>query len=215
MAALPPLAPAGLHSPGVRLAAALGRPFLDRGIRRLPFPQQLRRRLEMLGPTYIKLGQIMAIREDLLPAAVCRELQNLFDWLPPIPFPQLRALVEAGLDRPPEDVFLEIDPVPLGSASIAQVHRAVTMHGERVVLKVMKPGIREAIVSDLKLLQILGVLLQWALPRYQPRQVIAEFSAYTIREVDYSSEADNAEMFAANFRREPFMDSARRLARSA
>jgi ubiquinone biosynthesis protein len=202
-AALPAARRRGLHSAGVRFVAWAARPLLDRRIAALPFPQQLRRRLELLGPTYIKLGQIMAIREDLLPAAVCAELRNLFDRLPPVPFPQLRALIESGLGRPVDELFLAIEPKPLGSASIAQVHRATTRDGERVVLKVMKPGIREAIVADLKLLQILGVLLQWTLPRFQPRQIVAEFSAYTIREVDFTVEADNAEMFAANFRDMP------------
>ena len=201
--ALPPERRRGLHAPGRRLAAWVARRALDRRIAALAFPAQLRRRLELLGPTYVKLGQIMAIREDLLPADVCRELQNLFDRLPPYPIGELRALVEAGLGRPVEACFATLDPEPLGSASIAQVHRAETLEGDAVVIKVMKPGIRAAVVSDLKLLQLLGMLLQWVIPRFQPRQIIAEFSAYTLREVDFRVEADNAEMFAANFRDMP------------
>ncbi|HEX6911536.1 MAG TPA: hypothetical protein VF142_14130, partial [Longimicrobium sp.] len=83
--ALPPERRRGLHAPGRRALAWAARRTLDRRIAALPFPAQLRRRLELLGPTYVKLGQIMAIREDLLPAAVCKELQNLFDRLPPYP----------------------------------------------------------------------------------------------------------------------------------
>lgn len=198
--ALPPERKHGLRSGGVRTLAFLLRPLVRRDLVALPFPKQLRRRLELLGPTYIKLGQIMAIREDILPSGITRELQNLFDRLPPIPFEQVRARIEDELDRPLGLLFQHVEAEPLGSASIAQAHRAETLAGERVVIKVMKPGIRDIIESDLRLLQALGVFLQWILPRYQPRQIIEEFSAYTIREVDFTYEADNAEMFAANFR---------------
>jgi ubiquinone biosynthesis protein len=201
--ALPPERREGLRSAGPRLTAFFVRPFINRDIRRLPFPQQLRRRLEILGPTYIKLGQIMAIREDLLPPSVTRELENLFDRLPAIPFPQVRAIIEESLNRRIEDLFTWISDEPLGSASIAQAHRAELPDGTPVVVKVIKPGIKDIIESDLKLLQIVGVFLQWVIPKYQPRQIIAEFSNYTIKEVDYTFEADNAEIFAANFRDMP------------
>jgi len=190
----------GLHSWFPRLTASVVWPFLDKEIRRLPFPQQLRRRLEILGPTYIKLGQIMAIREDLLPRPITRELQNLFDRLPAIPFVQLREIIERGLERPLEASFRSVSETPLGSASIAQAHLAETLEGERVVVKVIKPGVAEMIESDLTLLGMVGGFLQWVIPRYQPRQIAAEFSAYTRKEVDYTFEADNAETFAANFR---------------
>ncbi|NIP82915.1 MAG: AarF/ABC1/UbiB kinase family protein, partial [Gemmatimonadetes bacterium] len=188
-----------LRSLGLRATAALLRPFLRRELRREPFPRQLRRRLELLGPTYVKLGQIMAIREDLLPAAVCRELQQLFDHVPPVPFAEVERGIAAELGRPAAESFRWIDPEPLGSASIAQAHRAETVAGDAVVLKVMRPGIRRSIETDLKLLTSLGALLQRFLPRYQPRRIVEEFAAYTIREVDFTVEADNAETFAANF----------------
>jgi ubiquinone biosynthesis protein len=190
----------GLKSWFPRLTASTVWPFLDRSIRRLSFAQQLRRRLEILGPTYIKLGQIMAIREDLLPRSITGELANLFDRLPAIPFVQVREIIEESLGRPLEELYRAVDEEPLGSASIAQAHRAETLDGEVVVVKVIKPGVAEMIESDLTLLGMVGGFLQWVLPRYQPRQIIAEFSAYTRKEVDYSFEADNAETFAANFR---------------
>ncbi|HEX8692816.1 MAG TPA: AarF/UbiB family protein [Longimicrobium sp.] len=189
----------GLKSWFPRLTASVVWPFLDRDIRRLPFPQQLRRRLEILGPTYIKLGQIMAIREDLLPRSITTELQNLFDRLPAIPFAQVREIIERSLGRPLALSFRHVEEQPLGSASIAQAHLAETLDGEQVVVKVIKPGVREMIESDLTLLGMVGGFLQWVLPRYQPRQIIREFSAYTRKEVDYTFEADNAETFAANF----------------
>jgi ubiquinone biosynthesis protein len=201
--ALPRERRSGLKSWFPRLSASLFWPFLDGEIRRLPFPQQLRRRLEVLGPTFIKLGQIMAIREDLLPRSVTTELANLFDRLPAVPFEIVREIIEESLDRPLHSAFRWVDERPLGSASIAQAHLAETVDGAKVVFKVIKPGIREVIEQDLTLLKMVGVFLQWVIPRYQPRQIIQEFSAYTIREVDYSFEADNAESFAANFRDMP------------
>ncbi|HEX8374769.1 MAG TPA: AarF/UbiB family protein, partial [Geminicoccaceae bacterium] len=189
----------GLKSWFPRLTASVVWPFLDRNIRRLTFAQQLRRRLEILGPTYIKLGQIMAIREDLLPRSITGELANLFDRLPAIPFVQVREIIENSLGQPLEELYSYVDEKPLGSASIAQAHRAETLEGEPVVVKVIKPGVAEMIESDLTLLGMVGGLLQWVLPRYQPRQIIHEFSAYTRKEVDYTFEADNAETFAANF----------------
>ncbi|MDB4950562.1 MAG: hypothetical protein JWM27_3211 [Gemmatimonadetes bacterium] len=201
--ALPPERRRGLRSWFSRTSASLYWPFLDKELRRLPFPQQLRRRLELLGPTYIKLGQVLAIREDLLPRAVTQELQNLFDRLPAIPYEQVRAIIEESLERPLAAAFSEVAPDPLGSASIAQAHLATTLEGERVVVKVIKPGIREVLEADLSLLNLVGIFLQWVIPRYQPRQIIAEFSAYTLKEVDYTYEADHAETFAANFRAMP------------
>lgn len=197
--ALPPDQRKGLHALGPRIGAALVRPFLDGAITRLPYPEQLRRRLEILGPTYIKLGQILAIRDDLLPRVVTRELQNLFDRLPAVPFTEVQAIIERSLGRPLGDVFALVEDPPIGSASIAQAHRGILRTGEPVVVKVIKPGVSRLVRTDLQLLKMVGSLLEAVIPRYQPKQIIAEFSAYTAREIDYTYEADNAEMFAANF----------------
>ena len=188
-----------LHG-AARFLAALASPVLDKSISDRPFPVQLRRRLEVLGPTYIKLGQVLALRQDLLPAAVTEELKNLLDRLPVVSFPRYLELVAADLRRPVDEMFSWVDPHPIGSASIAQIHRATTREGDTVILKVVKPGIRETLTRDAKLLGILGAFLQLLLPRYRPRQVIAEFVEYTRREVDLRREADNAETFAANFK---------------
>ena len=132
---------------GVRLAIAgalawLVRPLIRRDLRDEPFPVQLRRRLELLGPTYIKLGQILSLREDILPRAVTDELRHLLNQLPVVRFERFRELVADDLGRPLGTMFDWIDPVPLGSASIAQIHRARTVEGDEVVLKVVKPGVR-------------------------------------------------------------------------
>ncbi len=196
---LPDVQTRGMRSLGKRMVAWIFRPFVDRSLRNLPFPVQLRKRLEILGPTFTKLGQILAIREDLLPPSITRELESLMDHLPPVPFVQVKDIIERDLGAPVEELFATLSSEPLGSASIAQAHRATTIEGDDVVIKVIKPGIREIINSDLKLLEFFGIFLNWIIPEYRPRQIIEEFSEYTKREVDYSFEATNAEVFAANF----------------
>lgn len=189
----------GLRWAVARLVAATARPFMRRDLASLPFPVQFRRRLELLGPTYIKLGQILSLREDILPQSVTSELRNLLNRLPVISFDAFRALVEKDLGHPVERLYEWIDPEPLGSASIAQIHRATTIDGQDVVIKAVKPGVAETLQRDARLLRMLGAALQWVIPRYQPRRIIAEFCDYTLREVDLRREADNAETFAANF----------------
>jgi ubiquinone biosynthesis protein len=174
--------------------------FLDRDIIDKPFPVQFRRRLEQLGPTYIKLGQILSLRDDLLPTSITEELKNhLLDQLPAVPLDRLEEILEADLGRSADSMFAEIAMVPLGSASLAQSHRARIHSGEDVVLKVLKPWVRETVQRDTRLLRIAGWVLQPFLQRYQPRRLIDEFASYTLREVDLRYEADNAETFSANF----------------
>ncbi len=182
-----------------RLIAFLVRPVLEKSLRDQPVPVQLRRRLEILGPTFIKLGQVLALRQDILPASVTEELKNLLDRLPVVPFARYIKRIEYDLDRPVTEMFSWVDPVPTGSASIAQIHRATTLEGDSVILKVVKPGIRETLTRDAVLIKFLGRLLQAFIPRYQPKRVLAEFVEYTRREVDLYREADNAETFTANF----------------
>ena len=189
----------GLRSFPSRFTAFLVRPFVKRDLRRLPFPVQLRKRLELLGPTYIKLGQILSLREDILPKNITSELKNLLSNLPFVPFDNIKAIIERNLHGKLSDFFISVDERPLGSASIAQTHKAVTLDGSVVVLKVIKPGIRDTVETDIILLRWLGRFLEWTLPQYQPMRLIKEFCTYTLREVDLENEADNAETFKANF----------------
>jgi ubiquinone biosynthesis protein len=183
----------------IRLMAVLSAPFVDRELRAQPFAVQFRRRLERLGPTYIKLGQILSLREDLLPKNITNELKSLLNQLPVVPMPVLATIIERDLHRPISELFLQIDSIPIGSASIGQTHRATTHDGDPVIIKVVKPGIRETLQRDAKLLGLLGSLAELIIPRYQPKQLVTEFCEYTLREVDLRREADNAETFAANF----------------
>ena len=145
---------------GLRFYLFLGWLFVDRSLIKRPFAVQFRIRFERMGPTYIKLGQILSLREDLLPKSLTDELKNLLSELPAVPFLRFRVLVEDDLGRPIEAMFAWVAPTPLGSASLAQSHRARLHSGDDVVLKVLKPGVRETIKTDTQLLRLLGRFLQ-------------------------------------------------------
>ena len=189
----------------IKMAAFFVRPFTQREIRRLPLEVQLRRRLELLGPTYIKLGQVLALREDILPGFITEELKNLLDKLPVMPFPEYLDRVAKGLGRPVDEMFEWVDPKPLGSASIGQIHRARTLpteerpEAEDVILKVVKPHIYVILKRDARLLGFFGRFLQIFFSRYQPKRILDEFAEYTLREVDLRREAENSEQLALNF----------------
>ena len=187
----------------LRSFLAFGWPFLNKELISLPFPVQFRRRLEMMGPTYIKLGQILSLRQDLLPQSITDELQNLLDRLPVVTFERYQELIENDLGVAPSTFCSWIDSHPLGSASLAQTHRARLITGQEVVMKLIKPNVRETIQNDTKLLRLLGIILQIFLSRYQPKRTINEFCTYTLREVDLRFEADNAETFTVNFQDQP------------
>lgn len=178
-------------------------PFLDHNLISQPFPVQFRVRLEKLGPTYIKLGQILSLREDLLPKDITDELKNLLDRLPAVPFSRYVELIETSLGKTVGTMFSHIDPIPLGSASLAQTHRARLITGEDVVIKVLKPNVREMVINDTRWMRLGGHIAQIFIGRYQPQRLISEFCRYTVLEVDLRHEAANAEVFTANFIDEP------------
>lgn len=183
----------------IKIAAFFVSPLVRRDLRKLPLEVQLRRRLELLGPTYIKLGQVLALREDILPRFITEELKNLLDKLPVMPFQHYLERITEGLGRPIDEMFDWVDPTPLGSASIGQIHRARTVDGDDVILKVVKPNIYITLKRDARLLGFLGSFLQVFFSRFQPKRILDEFTEYTLREVDLRLEADNAEQFALNF----------------
>ncbi|QQR98944.1 MAG: AarF/ABC1/UbiB kinase family protein [Sphingobacteriales bacterium] len=177
--------------------------FLKKKLIRQPFKVQLRRRLEMLGATYIKLGQIMSLREDVLPKDITDELKKLLDTLPAVKYERFVELVEENIQQPIHRVFSDIGTTPLGSASIAQTHRATLRTGEDVVIKLLKPGTRELIQTDSKIIIFIGSVLNWFVPHLQPKNMFTEFCDYTNKEVDFRLEADHAELFANNFIKQP------------
>ncbi len=153
------------------------------------------RMLAELGPTFIKLGQLLSTRPDMLPAIWVEELSALQDACPPLSLAEVRAEIARGLGRPVEELFARLDEAPLASASIAQVHRARTHGGEEVVVKVQRPNIRQRIDSDLALLYYLAKLLEAVIEEtgiYTPTGVIEEFDRTVHEELDFGNEARNA-----------------------
>ena len=134
---------------------------------------------------------------------LCPYLKNLLDRLPAVSYERFKELIVESLNLPLNAMYRWIDPIPLGSASLAQTHRARLITDEKVVIKVLKPGVRKIIETDTRLLRFFGRFLQIFLARYQPARIINEFATYTLREVDLRFEADNAETFTAYFKDEP------------
>lgn len=169
--------------------------------RTLTRAEHLRQALEELGPTFIKFGQALSVRSDVLPAPVVAELATLQDHVPALPLAEIEACITRELGAPAHTVFAAIDPVPLGSASIAQVHAATLVTGERVALKVRRPNLRETIAADLA---ILAQLARIAAGRsaearlYDPVGVVAEFERTITRELDLAREGRMIERFAEN-----------------
>jgi ubiquinone biosynthesis protein len=152
-----------------------------------------------IGPAAIKLGQTLATRPDLIGDEAARNLLSLQDALPPEPFDAIRAQIELGLGGPVEKFFSEIDPEPVGSASIAQVHRALTTEGRQVAVKVQRPGIDKAFLKDIETYEWAAAHLEslgGEIARLRPRLVIANFKRWTLRELDLRREAASASELA-------------------
>jgi ubiquinone biosynthesis protein len=170
--------------------------------------QRVRLALEELGPTFIKLGQVMATRVDIFPPAWIAEFEKLHNRVPPVPFEELEPELVRALGASPFEVFRDLDTQPHGSASIAQVHRARLADGSPVVLKIRRPGVRAKIEADLRILGQLAELVESELPetrRYRPVEIAAEFARSLERELDFTSEARNVERFARNFDGDPYI----------
>ncbi len=156
---------------------------------------------EAIGPAAIKLGQALATRPDLIGEEAARDLSRLQDRLPPAPFETIRTAIEQGLGRPIETMFQSVDPVPVGAASIAQVHRAVTTDGRQVAIKVLRPNIEEDFASALETYEWAAAQVEGMggeAARLRPRLVIATFRQWTNRELDLRQEAASASELREN-----------------
>jgi ubiquinone biosynthesis protein len=192
------LALSGLKQRWVRALArvvTVGRRFDEpRGVR-------LRRALEKLGPIFVKFGQVLSTRRDLLPTDIADELAQLQDNVPPFPAAQSAAIVERAFGKPLTEVFTSFDAEPVASASIAQVHFAVLKNGREVAVKVLRPGMLRAIDDDIALLHRMAGWVERSGDdgkRLKPREVVAEFDTYLHDELDLVREAANAAQLRRN-----------------
>lgn len=195
----------------VAASAAFGPLLLPAVMRRhidvVDVAKRLRRLFEQMGMSYVKLGQFLATRFDLLPREICDELGRLFQRVEPMPMPVALAQIAAGLGRPVAESFAHIEAKPLGSASVAQVHRALRHDGRWVAVKVQRPGVRLTFAADMRSLRRLAGLAAFMHLEvgFDISAAIDEFSDFTRRELDFRTEASTAERVRAQHDRTIFI----------
>lgn len=164
-------------------------------------PVRLRRAMEELGGAYIKLGQLLSIRPDLVPPAWCNEFKKLLDKTTPSHYEQIKAIIEKELGKPIKKIFSEFEKKPIGSASIAQVHLAKLHTGQKVVVKVQRPNTKEKFESDIELLYYLARKADKYIHNHaSPLEIVEEFDKYTKKELDFTNDARNMDRFYKNFK---------------
>jgi len=178
--------------------------------RRLDAPRavRLRQALEALGPIFVKFGQVLSTRRDLLPPDIADELAKLQDQVPPFPADQVTAILNRVYGKPVEQVFESFEREPVASASVAQVHLARLPGGTEVAVKVLRPGIAGVIAGDLALLHTGATLIEWLWSdgrRLRPHEVVDEFAKHLEVELDLLREASNASQLGRNFRDSPLL----------
>ncbi|MFO7558869.1 MAG: AarF/ABC1/UbiB kinase family protein [Desulfobacterales bacterium] len=175
-------------------------------VERLTRAERVRKAFEELGPTFIKLGQIISTRPDLIPAEFIEEFSKLQDKVPPFPFTQVRQIIKEELGREPEELFESFDENPLASASIGQVHMARRKGNEKVVVKVQRPDIKKIIEVDLEIILHLATLMEKNIEEaalYRPVKIVEEFARTLEKEIDYTIEASSMELFGRIFAKDP------------
>lgn len=169
---------------------------------RLPRGVRLRLALESLGPIFVKFGQILSTRRDLVPLDIADELAKLQDQVPPFDFATVEKIITQTYGKPLNEVFSQFNEVPVASASVAQVHFAHLLDGKPVAVKILRPGIADTIKKDIKLLDSMAWLLQVLLSdgeRLRPREVVANFAEHLNNELDLLLEAANCSLLGRNF----------------
>ncbi len=172
----------------------------------ISLPTRFRLVLEDLGPTFIKFGQVLSSRPDLIPDEFISELKKLREEVTPLPFPAIRRQIDQELEHNFDAIFSEVEETPLAAASIGQVHSAVLSDGTKVVVKVMRPGIEKIIRNDLDILYLIARLLEKHIPelrRFDPDGLVREFEKTIFKELDFTIEALNTERFRNNFKDDP------------
>jgi len=171
-------------------------------VEKLTRAERVRMAFEELGPTYIKLGQILSTRPDLVPPDFITEMSKLQDEVPAYPFNQARRIIESELGKTLEDTFLSIDEQPIASASIGQVHHARLLDGTAVAVKVQRPGLKKIIEVDLEIMLHLATLAERHIEEFsfhRPVKIVEEFAKTLERELDYTIEAASMERVAHQF----------------
>lgn len=166
-------------------------------------PVRVRRALEDMGPTFVKLGQILATRSDLFRPEWLVEFKKLHDQVQTVPYEQLLSQVEEDLGASPEEIFMEFSTQPLAAASMSQVYKARLKDGSSVIVKIRRPGIRSIVEADLRLLAQLAEVAEQeikALQRYRPKEIVHQFTLSMRRELDLAAECRNAERMIVNFK---------------
>src|SRR5476649_943071 len=167
-----------------------------------PRGERLRLALESLGPVFVKFGQLLSVRRDMIPEDVADELAKLQDRVPSVPWPAIAALLDEAYGKPHAEVFASFDSVPVASASVAQVHFATLPDGREAAVKILRPGIARVIAGDVALLYAVAALVERFAadgPRLRPREVVAEFEKIIGDELDLVREAANASHLRRNF----------------
>ena len=170
--------------------------------------ERLRLALEALGPIFVKFGQMLSTRRDLIPLDIADELAKLQDQVPPFDYALVEQIVIETYKKPVNQVFSEFDITPIASASVAQVHFAHLMDGKPVAVKILRPGIASVIQKDIKLLEVAAWLIQALLAdgkRLRPREVVADFSLHLNNELDLMLEAANCSLLGRNFPNSPLL----------
>ncbi len=168
--------------------------------------QRFRMALEELGPTFVKLGQLISTRHDFIPPSVINELKKLQDEVPPFSFDEVVSVIESSLEVKIDEIFPEFMVEPVAAASISQVHKARLISGEEVAVKVQRPGIAATIETDIDIMMNLARLISRHVPElrlYDPVGVVKEFAKTIRKELDFNIEGRHVERFAANFRDDP------------
>ena len=183
----------------------IGRPSVDPDLELRTTPRRFRAALEELGGAFIKLGQILSLRPDILPPDWIEALIPLQDEVGTVEFDLIRSTLEDDLGKI-EESFQYLDPVALAGGSVAQVHAGITSQGTAVVVKVRKPGVKRKILQDCDVLAALSEILERHIPEaqnYRPIQLVDEFRAAVIRELDFTIEGQNLDRFRTNFEQNP------------
>lgn len=192
--------------------------YIESGLQLIPFVkahekvekltrnQRIRMTLEELGPTFIKMGQVLSARPDLVPPDLLNELSRLQDHVPPFEFEQVKVIISAEFGTSSDALFKSIDPEPFASASIGQVHKAILKEGTEVAVKIQRPGIRKTIEADLEIMLHIASIIENNIEEvafFRPVKIVEEFTKTLEKELDYSTEASSMVRMAKQFKNDP------------